>query len=254
MARGRRSKKKGKGGIITVIIAGGAVVFSAVANFVSENSGVLMVLLLIIGVAFSAYAVIKRVKRKQREELLTEILEFLNFTYIDDLLRPYDDQVIVKSRQALDNYDDIKYLKESDRFEDVKRVTRLKAIVKTSIISFLKENEFSQRPQYAYVANQLNHYASLLDGYRVSIIYITSAGNNKGERLIRFTESRVEELEAHPEYLMTKGEYNKILKQQERDELEEKKRLFYNKVNSIIDLANESKDCLIVKTRVKKLD
>lgn len=72
--------------------------------------------------------------------------------------------------------------------------------------------------------------------------------------MISFTESRIRELEAHPEYLMTKGEYNKLVKQQEREELEEKKYSFYNQVNSIIDYANESKDSLVVKANVKKLD
>ena len=254
MARGRRSKRRGKGGTIAVLIAGVAVAFSAVANFISANIGIFLMLLLIIVAGAITYIAIESIKKKQRETLLSDILDFLNLKNIDSLLRPYDDQIIVKSRQALDNYDDIKYLKENDRFEDVKRVTRKKADIKNQIVSFLNENEFGKRPQYDYVANQLKRYVSLSDGYRIIVVYITSAGNNKGEKLIRFTESRIEEIESHPEYLMTKGEYNKLLKLQAKDELEEKKRLYYDKVNSIIDYANKSKDNLIVKTKEKKLD
>ena len=254
MARRRRSKKGGSGGTIAVLIAGIAAVFSAVANFVSKNVDIVFLLFVVIGTGVLVFIVIKEIIKKQREVLRREVLAFLDLRKIDTLLKPYDDQIMVKSRQALDNYDDIKYLKENERFEEVKRTTRTKENIKKTLTSFLKENEFSQRPQYAYVEKQLKNYLSLSNGYRVRIVYITSAGNNKGERLINFTEKRIREIEAHPEYLMTKGEYNKILKQQAKGELEEKKRLFYDKVNSIIDYANRSKDNLIVKTRVKKLD
>lgn len=53
---------------------------------------------------------------------------------------------------------------------------------------------------------------------------------------------------------MTKGEYNKMLKAQAKEELDEKKHTFYDKVNSIIDFANDSKDMLVVKSESKKLD
>ncbi len=254
MARRRQSKGGGIGCAIVIAIA--CIVFSIVVlvDFVSENKGFFITLFILMGAGFIVYAVIKHVIRKHREELLSDILDYLNLNNIDDLLKPNDDQIIVKSRQALDNYDDIKYLKESGRFEDVKNIVRMKADIKKRITSFLKENDFSQRPQYSYVAKQLNHYISLSDGFNVSVVYITSAGNNKGEKLVGFTKSRIRELEAHPEYLMTKGEYNKILKQQAKDELEAKKFIYYDKVNSIIDYANESKDYMIVKTRVKQLD
>ena len=254
MARGRCSKKLGKGGTFVALIAGVAVLYNILTNYISEIIGVLVVSLLLIGIGAAIYAVIKSNKRKQREKLQSDILEYLNLRNIDSLLKPYDDQITVKSRQALDNYDDIKYLKESGRFEDVSKIARAKKIINKSISSFLKKNDFSKRPQYAYVAKQLDHYLFLSDGYRVKVVYITSAGTNKDIKVIRITESRVREIEAHPEYLMTKGEYNKLLKQQEKDELEDKKRSLYDKVNSIIDFANESKDYLIVKTRIKKLD
>lgn len=251
MARRKSSKNSGSGCALGVIVT---VIAIAVANFISENAVIFYCFLLLIGAGVIVYVAIKRAIRKQREKLLSTILGFLNLENIDNLLKPYDDHIIVKSRQALDNYDDIKYLKESDCVEDVKKMTRMKANIKKTITSFLIENEYSKRPQYAYVAKQLNYYVSLTDGYRVSIVYFTSAGNRKDDRLIRITESRIKEIEAHPEYLMTKSEYNKLLRQQAKAELEEKKHLFYDKVNSIIDYTNETKDYLIVKTRAKKLD
>ena len=97
-------------------------------------------------------------------------------------------------------------------------------------------------------------YVSYTDAYRVLVSYISSAGNNLGNRLIIIDETRAREIDNHPEYLMTKGEYNKLLKQQTKDEIENKKHKLYDKVNTIISYANESKDSLIVKSRLKTID
>lgn len=53
---------------------------------------------------------------------------------------------------------------------------------------------------------------------------------------------------------MTKAEYNKYLKKQEKEELDSKKHLYYERVNAIIDFANRSKGSLIVKSQAKNLD
>lgn len=254
MARRGHSKNSGAGGTIALIGAGIVFGFRALANFVSANSGIILILLLLIVTGIITYAVIKSIIKKQRERLLCDILSVLDLQNINNLLKSYDDQITVKSRQALDNYDEIKYLKDTDRYEDVKRITRIKANIRKTITSFLGNNEFKHKHQYAYVAKQLNDYVYLTNGYRVRVVYFTSAGNKRGEKLIEFTESLISEIEAHPEYLMTKGEYNMLLRQQAREELEEKKHFYYDRVNSIIDFANESKDCLIVKKEAKKLD
>lgn len=213
-----------------------------------------IILLIVIIIATIAYLVVDSKRKRQRRELLSEILDYLNLNDIDSFFKNYDDSITVKSRQALVNYDDLKYLKEHDCFDLVKDTTEIRESIRKDITSFLEQNDFMNRPQYKYVANQLRGYALHSDGYRLRIKYITSAGNNKGERLIIYSASRVKEIENHPEYLMTKGEYNKLLKQQAKEELENKKHDFYDKVNSIIDLANDSKDTLIVKSRIKQLD
>lgn len=213
----------------------------------------IIVLIAIIAVTITCLVVDSRTKKQQRE-LLNEVLDYLGLMNIDSLLKAYDDSVTVKSRQALVNYDDIKYLKEHDSFDSVKEITETRKNIRETITFFLKQNDFMDRPQYKFVANQLGGFIVRADGYRVKIKYITSAGNNKGEKLITYSPSRVKEIDNHPEYLMTKGEYNKLIKQQAKEELENKKHDFYDKVNSIIDLANDSKESLIVKSRIKQLD
>ena len=176
-----------------MLLAGVAVGFGAVAKFVTENAVLIVSLLILVAVGLIAYAIVKKIIEKQRRELMEDVLDFLDLRSIDNLLKFYDSQVTVKSRQTLDNYDDIKFLKENDCFEEVKDVVRMKLGIRRDIESFLENNEFGQRPQFSYVADRLRDYLPLTDGYRARIVYITSAGNNKGERLIRFTESDVRE-------------------------------------------------------------
>lgn len=242
--------------ISTVLVLLGIVSMERVAviDFLKSNAVTIAVIVVLIVLTIIICAIINKRIEKQREALIDEILEHLNLSDIDNLLKRFDDQVIVKSKQTLQNYDEVKYLKEHNNLDAVKHIVLMRQDVKRNIEGFLKDNEFVQRPQYKYVANWLGGYLSLTDGYRVRTVYITSAGNNRGEKLIRYSLPAVIEFEEHPEYLMTKGEYNKILKQQAKEDLENQKHNYYNKVNSIIDFANSSKDNLIVKSRIRMLD
>ena len=154
----------------------------------------------------------------------------------------------------MDNYTDLKYLKDNDVLEDVIRKSEMRKRINNTLNSFLKDNAYESRPQYRYVKDQLLDYLDIADGYRVSVVYITSAGNNRGSRLLYMSSRRIDEIAAHPEYLMTKGEYSKLLRQQAKEELEDKKHDFYDQVNNIIDFANEFKDKLVVKSQAKILD
>ncbi len=214
--------------------------------------GIIIIFLII--AAIIAIVLIYQKEKQQRQELYNEILAFLHLSDIDSFLCKYDDTVIVKSRQALINYDDIKYLKKHDCIDKVKQLAAIRNDIKKDITAFLQQNDFSERPQYDHVARQLDNLIDLATGYRILIVYITSAGNNRGERIISISDSRIKQIEAHPELLMTKAEYNRILKDQEKGELEAKRHEFYDRVNSIIDYANNAKDTLIVKARATELD
>ena len=255
MARNRSSNNGGCGcGIAMLIFTSIAAAVGIVTQFVKDNSLATIIVLLAIVIAIIANIIIKNRIKDQRDELFSDILDYLNLGDLDSLLRQYDDEITVKSRQALDNYDDIKYLKETDKFNDVRHITKMKDEIRRDITSFLDHNDFTERPQYKYVSDQLKLYLPLTDGYRVRVTYITAAGNNKGEKLIRFLPSRITEIEDHPEFLMGKAEYAKLLKLQEKGELDQKKHNYYDKVNTIIEFANDSKENLIVKSREKKID
>ena len=53
---------------------------------------------------------------------------------------------------------------------------------------------------------------------------------------------------------MGKGEYAKYLKEREKDALSQKQHDYYEKVNKIIDCANENREILFIKGSVEKLD
>lgn len=211
-------------------------------------------ILLILLIALIVFFVCKRRIEKERAELLKEILGVLRLENIDLIFQPYDDRVVVKSKAALEKYTDIAYLKEKDCLSSVKNISEGRKRIKGELNDFIKENNFRNRPQYNYVQNELMAYARRSHSYKVQVVYITSAGNEKGRRTITFSDSRIKEIEAHPEYLMTKAEYNKLLKEQAKEELESKKHEFYDRVNAIIDFANDSKDGLIVKSEASNLD
>lgn len=192
--------------------------------------------------------------KKQREELLDEILGKLFLENIDSIVKEIDDTVTVKSLQALNNYTDIKYFKDNDNFESVKRKVVAKDVVRNRLSVFLNGNDFEKRPQYNFVKKQLSNYLDMAKEYRVLVKYITSAGNNRGQGLIKIDKARVDTLVAHPEYLMSKGEYNKLLKEEKKKALDYKKHSMYDRVNAIIDYANTSKRFLIVKSREKTID
>lgn len=226
----------------------------AVVDVISNNIGLFIIIGIVIVAVIIFVLVRKNVINKQRRELLQEILGILHLDNMDSRLRKYDDRIIVKSRQALNNYSDLKYFKEKDNFESVRLISESRKKIHDTINFFLEGNNYETQKQYGYVKNQLAAYMKMADGYRVKVVYITAAGNNKGGRIIHITSSRINEIILHPEILMSKGEYNKLLKQQTKQELENKKHLYYKRVNEIVDFANKSKQLLVVKSQTKNLE
>mgnify|MGYP005985074415 FL=1 len=118
----------------------------------------------------------------------------------------------------------------------------------------MKNNNHKHNYYYKYGEKKLQELMLRLNGYGISVNYITRAGNNLANKYILVNAKRIEELINRPELLMTKSEYNQYIKQQSRELLEKRKSCYYDRVNKIIDFANERKDNLIVKKQVNRLD
>lgn len=213
-----------------------------------------ILILAIIITAFVVYKIFIKKRDEERKALYNEILASLKLTDISSYIRYYDDHVTVKSKATLDKYDNIKYLKEFDKLDTVKRVVDKQIEIKKKLEAFIKQNDFMDRKEYGFCVSRLQVYLKLCNGYKVNIAYITSAGNNRGSRVLRMTSTDVKEYLNHPEYFMTKAEYNKLVKQQNKEKLENKKHALYDQVNEIINNANNCKDNLIIKSKLKELD
>ena len=90
--------------------------------------------------------------------------------------------------------------------------------------------------------------------YRINVKYISSAGNNLGEKVISINQYGLNRFRKDPSLLMGKGEYNKLLKEQQKEALSQKHHKYYDSVNKIIDFANENRDTLVIKGSQEQLD
>ncbi len=158
---------------------------------------------------------------------------------------------IVKSRAALENYDDIKFFRDDrSRFEIVSNIVRERAALSRRIQDFLKNNNFKKNVYYKYGERKLIALNNHLNGYVIKVDYITSAGNNLAWKTITISEGRLNWIKSRPNLYMSKTEYNQMTKKL----LDNKKKSYYDRVNNIIDLANIKRDELVIKNKTQKLD
>ena len=92
-------------------------------------------------IAYNAHEKEER-NKKEQQELYNEVLDYLHLSNVNSVLCEFDDKVIVKSRQTLNSYDDLKYLKERDRFDLVKKVVKMRSGIRANIVDFFLCHDF----------------------------------------------------------------------------------------------------------------
>ena len=210
-----------------------------------------MIVFIAIVVAIVAF---KIMRKKQYENLEAEALLSLGFSSWNII--PYiDEYVTVKSRQALEKYDDIKFFKENkEKLPSAEAMIQRKSEISSRLTQFLQSNELQSRPQYKKLKKQVEEVLNNAASYRIRVSYISSAGNNLGSKDIHVGQYRIDSFKKDPSLLMGKTEYNKFLKEQQKEALAQKQHDFYNQVNAIIDYANNNRDSLIIKGSQEQLD
>ncbi|MBR4344016.1 MAG: hypothetical protein IKP88_15185 [Lachnospiraceae bacterium] len=195
--------------------------------------------------------VINKIRYKKLE---AEILASLGFRDWDTA--PYiDTYVSVKSRQAIEKYDDVKFFKENkDKFTEAEKRLVLKNNIAKIIKDFLADNEFEKRYPYKKVKRNIDAVLINVSAYRVQVDYISSAGNHLAQKELHINQRTLDKFNNDPSILMGKAEYNKFLKETEKKELDKKHHLFYEKVNKIVDFASNNKPSLILKEKQDMLD
>ena len=198
---------------------------------------------------------VQSVNEKKYRELEAEVLKKLGFSNWN-IVSYYDEYVTVKSRQALEKYDDVKFFKENrEKLVRAKNIIKRKKEITTILKEFLNNNEYKQHSQYKRLSEQINLVIRNASGrYRIRVTYISSAGNNLGERLITVSEYDINRFEKDPSLLMSKGEYSKLLKEQQKESLNQKQHEYYNRVNQVIDYANDHREALFIRGSLEQLD
>lgn len=199
-------------------------------------------------------AVTKSINEKKYRELEAEVLKKLGFSNWN-IVSYIDENVTVKSRQTLEKYDDIKFFKENkEELVRAQRIIKRKNEVANILSAFLNNNEYKDNSQYNRLANQINAVIKNAMAYRICVTYISSAGNNLGSREIALSKYDIDKFDRDPALLMGKGEYNKYLKEQEKEALVQKQHNYYERVNNVIDYANDNRNLLFIKGGVEQLD
>lgn len=217
---------------------------------------VILAFIVIVVLAFIGLAV-KSVNDEKYRELESEVLKKLGFRNWN-VVSYFDKCVTVKSRQALEKYDYVKFFKENrEELERAKKVIKRKREISNILKNYLDSNEYEQLSQHNSIrlSRQINEVLKNADKYyRICVKYISSAGNNLGERLIEVSEYDIDRFEKDPSLLMSKGEYSKYLKCQQKEGLNQKQYEYYERVNKVIDYVNEKRESLFIKGSIEQLD
>ena len=210
--------------------------------------------MVIIVVAIVAFIVIKIAVKEKYKKLEAEVLSKLGFSSWN-VISCYDEYVTVKSRQTLEKYDDVKFFKENkEKLTQAEYIIKRKNEVARTLKRFLDDNEYKTRFQYSQIEKRINEVLRNAAAYRISVNYISSAGNNLGQRTIALNQNAINKFNNDPSLLMGKGEYNKYLKEQQKEALSQKHHEYYERVNSVIDYANENRETLVIKGSQGQLD
>ena len=194
------------------------------------------------------------ITEQKYKKLETEVLKELGFENWN-IISYFDEYVTVKSRQTLEKYDDIKFFKENrEKLVRAENIIERKIDIATILRKFLESNEYKSRSQYHRITEKIDTVLKNAGAYRIRVNYISKAGNNLGTREIAVTQYRIARFKKDPSLLMGKGEYNKYLKEQQKEALSQKHHEYYENVNNIIDYANENRDSLVIKGSQEQLD
>ena len=184
-------------------------------------------------------------KRNQAiQQLSQEIEEYLQ---ISDLFSsPKRDEIVkLKSSQAVDNYDAVKFFCDAgenwkDKLDSYTQILSKRAEILNKINDFLHDNPFQERKYYSYVAAKISKNDEKYRYYIVDVFYISPAGRSTNEKTLYLDLEMLKYYQNHPELLMTKGQYSKYQREQAQQTLEAKRKEFYEKINELIDYANDN--------------
>lgn len=210
--------------------------------------GILIIIILVI------MTIVNDRKEKEYRQLESDVLRELGLSGWN-IISYIDERVIVKSRQTLEKYDDIKFFKENrEKLIRAEYVIKKKKEIAATLKEFLSDNEYKSHAQYARLTKEIYTMLESAAAYRIGVKYISSAGNNLGNKEICVSQNNIDRFKKDPSLLMGKSEYNKYLREQKKEALNQKQHEYYDRVNNIIDYANENRESLVMREGKEQLD
>lgn len=201
--------------------------------------------------------IVKMIGKAKYKKLEKSVLSDLGFDWeaISCFDSYIDEHVTVKSRQALEKYDEMKFFKENKKgLENAETAIEWKEEMAGILKEFLKNNKYKSHSQYKRLVKHINDFLKNAEAFRIEVRYISSAGNLLGSKEIIIDRRVIKRYKNDPSLLMGKGEYNKYLRDQQKEVLSQKQHEYYEAVNSIIDYANANRESLVIEGRKEELD
>lgn len=198
--------------------------------------------------------IVKSKKEKEYKRLESDVLTELGIQSWASV-SGVDEYVTVKSRQTLENYDEVKFFKENrDKLAKADSIIQKKTNLAKKLDAFLENNSYKLHAQYRRLETQISEALHYSKSYKINVKYISSAGNNLGEKEINVRQRDINRFNNDPSLLMGKGEYGKYLKEQQKELLNQMHQEYYARVNTIIDYANDNREHLVIKDSQNLLD
>ena len=211
-------------------------------------------MLIIIFVAIVICIAVKVIAENKYKKMEADALHDLGFLSWN-AVPYYDAEVSVKSRQTLEKYDDIKYFKDNqEALAKAERTIKRKSEIASILKDFLADNTYKADSQYHRLEKHINEVLENTKAYRVHVQYITAAGNHLASKTLSMTQHTIKKFYQDPSLLMSKTEYNKLLKEQQKEALDKKHHEYYARVNALIDFANKNRETLVIKDSKDQLD
>lgn len=215
---------------------------------------VFLIVLLVIAVVFAVKTINDNKRRAQFDEISTEALQILRLPRWQ-YTNPVDTVISMKSSSGVDNYTEIKYFKDNrDAIKEAYSCLKNKAQYSILLSDFLQNNELKERPMYAELEQQLKNVLHSLSTYNVLVTYTSPAGRSTRQKVLHINKQFLERIQSDPSLIMGKAEYNRFLKEQSKEALNQKHHAYYEMVNDVIDLANEKRDTLVIENDKNELD
>jgi len=215
---------------------------------------VVFIVLFVPSITLICYLICDAIYRSNYKTLEKKLLSTLG-VYSWSFPRPCDDYIELKSKQTVSSLDAIKFFKGGDgRLANASRTMKQKNAYTSALQRFIDSDEFKKLAMYNKFKSQIMQNTKYAYRYYIVAHYSSPTGKSQLTRTIELSNKDINRLEEDKSLLMSKSEYNKYLKEQAKEELAEKQHAYYEDVNAIIDLVNDNKASLVIKSDEDELD